>query len=109
MPQHPKEDEKRDRFRVPVNMKALVKCGDKTEIGTIENLSRKGAFITVTGDYERGSYLYLLFPYEEGQPTIERYQFAEVARVIPQPFSDQKGVGVKLLDVRIKHSGAEPT
>lgn len=98
-----KADDRRSRFRVPVNMKVLVKRGERSEIGTVTNVSRHGLYFTGFGDYKRGTSVLLQYPYDPAKPASDNFQHADVMRVVQLPDSIKRGFGVKLLDIRVKY------
>ncbi|MGH8247470.1 MAG: PilZ domain-containing protein, partial [Gammaproteobacteria bacterium] len=94
--------ERRERFRLKQETKILVKAGSRSEVGTIINLTRTGVFFSAFGDYERGTMVEVLFPYDPGKPPKERPIHGEVVRVQDMEGSMKKGVAVKMLGIFLK-------
>ncbi len=104
MPEKPKHEgpERRDRYRIKVETKALVEVGGRSEVATIENMTRNGLFFRAFREYHRGMLIRITFPYDPAQTGTQTPQFAEVVRIEHAPGSLKKGVAVKLLNVFLK-------
>lgn len=95
-------DDRRQRYRLKAETKILVKSGERSEVGTIENMTRGGIFFLGFRDYKPGMMLDVVFPYDPTRPTGQRSQHAEVVRVQEIEGSIKKGVAIKLLDMFLK-------
>lgn len=95
---------RRDRYRIAMDGRILVKSGPHFEVGAIQNVSKGGVYFIVSGHYERGQSVDVTFPYDPAVHYAQKSQFGDVVRVQSIEGSGQKGVAVKLLDMFLKPS-----
>ncbi len=95
-------EDRRQRYRLSKETKILVQAGKRSELGSIQNMTRTGVFFLAFGDYQPGMNLEVTFPYHPSQPSVERPRHAEVVRVQEIEGSLKKGVAIKLLDMFLK-------
>lgn len=101
--QTPKPPERRDKYRIKVEIKALVRLANGgTEICAIQNMTRNGVYFTAFGNFTRGEGVAILFPYDPTRAAQQQFQSAEVVRVQNLEGSFKKGVAVKLLNLFLK-------
>lgn len=99
----PKSGERRQRLRLKPGTKVLVsRKGGFSEVATIENMTRQGLYFQALGEYQKGTWIELIFPYDPASPTMDRPHHAEVVRVQDMEGSLKKGVAVKLLNVVLR-------
>ncbi len=98
-----KPPERRDKYRIKVEIKALVKLANgATEICAIQNMTRNGVFFTAFGNFMKGEGISILFPYDPTRAAQQQFQSAEVVRVQSLEGSFKKGVAVRLLNLFLK-------
>ncbi|MGH8248431.1 MAG: hypothetical protein ACREUU_18585 [Gammaproteobacteria bacterium] len=98
-----KPAERRQRIRLMPGAKVLVsRKGSFSEVAAIENMTRESLFFQALGDYQKGTWIELTFPYDPAKGSLGRPRHAEVIRVEDIKGSPKKGVAVKLLNVVLR-------
>lgn len=95
--------DRRERYRLGRECKVLVTGANrKSEVASVQNMTRTGLFFVGFGDYQPGTSVEIILPFEPSAPTNARAQHAEVIRVQEIEGSLRKGVALKLLNIFLK-------
>ena len=98
----PAEPDRRERHRVGLDIKILVQAGGRSEVGSIQNMTRTGVYFLGFGDYRPGMMVEVSFPYDPTKPDTQQPQRAEVVRVQEIEGSMKKGVAITMSHLFLK-------
>ena len=93
--------DKRRHIRVPLNTKVIIVNKDESMVNVIRDISVSGAFIETVNLPKIGTELYLFFPVNHPEKTVQTA--AKVVRVI-EPIMEEEnfiipGIGVEFFDI----------